>query len=198
MLQNQRPSSEAETWLLAKKPINGYMCAACESAISDLRVDSHKFIPWNKMPLRDPGDKLYRMGNGFSKMLQMLNFDNNGNVSLSPHIVNEAVNNNSNESLFNNSNNNNNMRSGIKKRIQSAKPKIRSDLKKNMTMNNMNSNLNIEKNGDEVINDIQKEKNNDIYPDIFKGKNDSGPKITKIIRKTSNKKFGNKNDISAN
>ena len=218
MLQNQRPNSEAETWLLAKKPINGYSCAACESSINDLRVDTNKFIPWNKMPLRDPGDKLYRMGNGFSKMLQMLNFDNSGNVSLSPHIINEAGNNNSNESfsrvpsampgkvrdnnfgnnLFNNSNNNINMRPGIKKRIQSAKPKIRNDLKKNMTMNNMNSNLNIGKNGDEIINDIQKEKNNDIYPDIFKGKNDSGPKITKIIKKTSNKKFGNKDNIYMN
>ena len=218
MLQNQRPNSEAETWLLAKKPINGYSCAACESSINDLRVDTNKFIPWNKMPLRDPGDKLYRMGNSFSKMLQMLNFDNSGNVSLSPHIINEAGNNNSNESfsrvpsampgkvrdnnfgnnLFNNSNNNINMRPGIKKRIQSAKPKIRNDLKKNMTMNNMNSNLNIGKNGDEIINDIQKEKNNDIYPDIFKGKNDSGPKITKIIKKTSNKKFGNKDNIYMN
>ena len=88
MLQSQKPSSDAETWLLAKKPINGYACASCESFIGDLREDSHKFIPWNKMPLRDPGDKLYRMGNGFSKMLQMLNFDNNGNVSLSPNIIN--------------------------------------------------------------------------------------------------------------
>ena len=65
-------------------------------------------------------------------------------------------------------------------------------------MNNMNSNLNIGKNGDEIINDIQKEKNNDIYPDIFKGKNESGPKITKIIKKTSNKKFGNKDNIYMN
>ena len=97
MLQSQKPSSEAETWLLAKKPINGYACASCESFIGDLREDAHKFIPWNKMPLRDPGDKLYRMGNGFSKMLQMLNFDSNGNVSLSPNIINEGSN-NSNES----------------------------------------------------------------------------------------------------
>ncbi len=37
------------------------------------------------------------MGNGFSKMLQMLNFDNNGNVCLNPNINNEATL-NSNES----------------------------------------------------------------------------------------------------
>ena len=174
------------------------------------------------MPLRDPGDKLYRMGNGFSKMLQMLNFDNNGNVSLSPNIINEANNNNSVENnsriasayvgknrennfnnIINNNNNlynigNNNMRSGIKKRIQSAKPKIRTDMKKNMSMNN---NLNIEKNGDEIIsNEFKKEKSHEMYPDIYSnnGKSDSGPKITKIIKKTSNKKFGNKDNIAAN
>ena len=215
MLQSQKPGSDAETWLLAKKPISGYACASCESFIGDLREDSHKFIPWNKMPLRDPGDKLYRMGNGFSKMLQMLNFDNNGNVSLSPNIINEASNNSNdsgsripsafpgkirdNNMLNNNinmfSNGNSNMRPNIKKRIQSAKPKMRTDLKKNMTMNNMNSNLNIDKNGDELIAEIQKDKNNELYPDIYKnGRNDMGPRITKITRKTSNKKFVNKDE----
>ena len=68
-----------------------------------------------------------------------------------------------------------------------------------MTTNNMNSNLNLEKNGDEIIPDIQKEKGNELYPDIYKnGKQDSGPKITKVIKKTSNKKFGNKDNISNN
>ena len=220
MLQTQKPGSDAETWLLAKKPINGYACASCESFIGDLREDSHKFIPWNKLPLRDPGDKLYRMGNGFSKMLQMLNFDNNGNISLSPNIINEVnsftkENNSRIASAFpgknrdNNFNgiinnnlysNGNNMRNGIKKRIQSAKPKMRSDLKKNMTMNVVNNNLNLEKNGDEIIeSDMIKEKNNELYPDIYNksGKNEMGPKITKIIKKTSNKKFRN-NDNTAN
>jgi len=225
MLQSQKPGSDAETWLLAKKPINGYACASCESFIGDLREDSHKFIPWNKLPLRDPGDKLYRMGNGFSKMLQMLNFDNNGNVSLSPNIINEAnnftnesnsrvasafpgksrdnnFNNMINNNIYSNGNGNNNLRNGIKKRIQSAKPKMRTDLKKNMTMNNMSNNLNIEKNGDEIIaSDMIKDKNNELYPDIYNknGKsNEMGPKITKIIKKTSNKKFGNKDNIVNN
>ena len=163
-LSSQKAVSEADTWLLAKKPISGYSCAACENYIGDLREDSHKFIPWNKMPLRDPGDKLYRMGNGFSKMLQMLNFDNNGNMSLSPNIINEATNNSNDSNSRVNSAlpnfNNNNMRAGAvgKKRIQSAKPKVRMDLKnlkKNMTVNNMNSNLNMDKNGDEFINEFE-------------------------------------------
>ena len=97
MLSKKDSTNEADNWLLAKKPINGYSCAACESYIGDLRDDANKFIPWNKMPLRDPSDQLYRKGNGFSKMLQMLNFDSNGNVSLNPYLMNEATI-NSNES----------------------------------------------------------------------------------------------------
>ena len=65
-------TNDMDNWLLAKKPINGYSCAACESIIGDLRDDTNKFIPWNRMPLRDPGDNIYRKGNGFSKMLQMI------------------------------------------------------------------------------------------------------------------------------
>ena len=78
-------NSEGEgNWLLAKKPINGYACAACESYIGELNNDIKKYVPWNRLPYRDSGDNLYRMGNGYSKMLQMINFDNNGNVNISP------------------------------------------------------------------------------------------------------------------
>jgi hypothetical protein len=63
------------TWLLAKKPINT-VCASCESYIGDLR-DTGTYIPWNKYPSKDPNDKLYRLGNGYSKMLQMIQIDEN-------------------------------------------------------------------------------------------------------------------------
>jgi hypothetical protein len=67
---------KGENWLLAKKPLGGYSCASCEAYIGDLH-DNSQYIPWNKYPMRDPNDKLYRIGNGFSKMLQMINLDNN-------------------------------------------------------------------------------------------------------------------------
>ena len=44
------------------------------------------------MPLRDSSDVLYRMGNGYSKMLQMINFDNSGNVNIIPDVYNDDVN----------------------------------------------------------------------------------------------------------
>ena len=60
-----------ENWLIAKKPMNSNICASCESYIGDLK-DNNPYVPWNKYPLRDQGDKIYRLGNGFSKMLQMI------------------------------------------------------------------------------------------------------------------------------
>jgi hypothetical protein len=208
MLSKKDSLNDAENWLIAKKPINGYSCAACESYIGDLKDDTHKFIPWNKMPLRDPGDKLYRMGNGFSKMLQMLNFDNNGNVSLNPNVIHEptmGTNNDSNSrigSAFpgkvqNNNYNNNNGKPLFKKRIQSANPKTR-DLKNlNINMNKLQpQNL---KEGDKsgFASEVQKTKN-DMLPDIYEGGNDEGPKITRIFRKTSSKKGGSKDNSAIN
>jgi hypothetical protein len=72
---------KGDNWLLAKKPLEGFTCASCEAYIGDLK-ENKEYIPWNKYPMRDPNDKLYRMGNGYSKMLQYLNIEgymnNNG------------------------------------------------------------------------------------------------------------------------
>lgn len=201
--------NEADNWLLAKKPISGYSCAACESVIGNLRDDPNKFIPWNKLPLRDPGDKLYRMGSGFSKMLQMLNFDNYGNVNLNPNIINEAnfynnvninnnnINNPNNNSGQNNNNNNNNLPSNqkgktdIKKRVQSANPKIKLNFQENKMKNKNLGNKEI----NFLINTNGKTKE-DLLPDIYDMsgvQNSEGPKITKIMKKTLHKQENKKN-----
>ena len=67
-----------DNWLLAKKPLNNYLCASCEGIIRgelDKRCD---YIPWNKYPNRE--EKYTRMGHGFSHMLQMVNDDIRKNV----------------------------------------------------------------------------------------------------------------------
>ena len=200
--------NETDNWLLAKKPISGYSCAACESVIGNLRDDANKFIPWNKLPLRDPGDKLYRMGNGFSKMLQMLNFDSYGNVSLNPNIINEAnfynnvnINNNNINNSINNSgqnNNNNNTllsnqkgKTDMKKRVQSANPKIKLNFQENKLKNKNPGNKEI----NDATNANGKTKD-DLLPDIYDmsgTQNSEGPKITKIMKKTFHKQENKKN-----
>ena len=64
-----------EGWLLAKKPVGGFSCASCESYIGDLK-EKGDYIVWNKYPQREKNvEKNYRVGNGFSRMLNMLNLD---------------------------------------------------------------------------------------------------------------------------
>ena len=78
----QKRSGDNDGWLLAKKPLNLNLCASCESYLGDLK-DNNPYVPWNKYPLRDSNDKLYRLGNGYSKMLQMLNVEENDKKNMS-------------------------------------------------------------------------------------------------------------------
>ena len=71
----KKSEKETNNWLLAKKPLNSNLCASCDSYIGDLKENSN-FIPWNKYPNRE-SEKLYRLGNGFSKMLQLVQVDEN-------------------------------------------------------------------------------------------------------------------------
>ena len=78
MLENQikllgesyKKVDTGDNWLLAKKPINNYQCASCEAMLKDLEKKDN-YIAWNKYPSRE--EKTYRMGHGFSRMLQMVN-----------------------------------------------------------------------------------------------------------------------------
>ena len=72
---------KTESWLIAKKPMGGFSCASCESYIGDLR-SKESYMPWNKYPQREK-DQNYRVGNGFSRMLNMLNIElKNNDISI--------------------------------------------------------------------------------------------------------------------
>lgn len=55
---------KGDNWLLAKKPFGGNSCASCEAYIGDLH-ENNQPIHWNKYPMRDPSDKLYRVNKLF-------------------------------------------------------------------------------------------------------------------------------------
>ena len=92
-----KKSEKNDSWLLSKKPY-GHLCASCEAYLGDLK-ESTQYVPWNKYPIKDPNDKLYRVGAGFSKMLSIVSVENNNNNN---------NNNNINSYKDNNNNNNNN------------------------------------------------------------------------------------------
>ena len=107
-----KKSEKNDSWLISKKPY-GHLCASCEAYLGDLK-ESTQYVPWNKYPIKDPNDKLYRVGAGFSKMLSIVSVDNNNNkennlnhsystnnITFSKNKIKD-FNNNSNISNFNN------------------------------------------------------------------------------------------------
>ena len=70
--ESNKKSEGADNWLLAKKPLNDY-CASCEARIKGDLDKRTEYVAWNRYPTRE--DKSYRIGHGFSRMLQMVNED---------------------------------------------------------------------------------------------------------------------------
>ena len=80
ILENYKKNDKSDTWLLSKIPI-GHLCASCESYLGDIKDTANtKYVPWNKYPTKDSADKLYRVGAGYSRMLQMISPDNKNKV----------------------------------------------------------------------------------------------------------------------
>ena len=118
-LAGERKKTDGDSWLMAKQPLKCFNCASCEANIKE-NATNQEYIPWNKYP---QGERIYRMGQGFSHMLQMMTSefvqtfehnekdkeskDNNKNFDLS--IENESLNINSKSSNKINNNNTNNI-----------------------------------------------------------------------------------------
>jgi hypothetical protein len=58
--------------MFAKKPLLGWSCASCDKDITNLCGKHAEFMPWSKMPVRDPNERMSRVGQGFSRMLASL------------------------------------------------------------------------------------------------------------------------------
>lgn len=57
------PSRENEDdAMFTKKPLGGMSCASCEKDIINLQGKKVDFLPWNKMPFRDPSERIARVG----------------------------------------------------------------------------------------------------------------------------------------
>ena len=64
-----------EEAMFSKKPLGGFSCASCEKDLINLHGKKVEFMPWSKLPFRDPAERISRVGQGFSKMLSMINPD---------------------------------------------------------------------------------------------------------------------------
>ena len=81
-----KKDENSENWLLAKKPIGGFSCASCESYLGDLKDNNEKVI-WNQLPEREIiSTNTNRIGNGFSRILNLVNVPKKENISPSKII----------------------------------------------------------------------------------------------------------------
>lgn len=56
--------------MFTKKPYGPVACAACEKNLVNIQGMQVDYHVWKKLPFREPGERLARYGQGFSKILQ--------------------------------------------------------------------------------------------------------------------------------
>ena len=57
LIEENNKGEKQENWLLAKKPMNGHLCASCEAYLGELKSTStSNFIYWNKYPKKNLGE----------------------------------------------------------------------------------------------------------------------------------------------
>lgn len=91
----------ADSWILAKQPIKCFNCATCDN---DIKIESQKeeYIPWNKIL---PNNRSYRIGKGFSHMLEKMSSDLINNLDENSESKDNTIG-NSDKNVKNVSNNN--------------------------------------------------------------------------------------------
>ena len=83
IVEDSKKNEKSDSWLLSKMPI-GHLCASCESYLGDIKDTANtKYVPWNKYPTKENADKLYRVGAGYSRMLQMISPDTKNKTKVS-------------------------------------------------------------------------------------------------------------------
>ena len=188
---------ENDNWLIAKKPINGYSCAACESFIGDLKEEKNdKYINWKKMPMRErekekeqEKEKIYRLGNGYSHVLKMVGVDNNKNVSLNPNSNKDM------KILFPGNFENNKMKEGVD--LQIRKTTFSDRVKSAHSKESKEKAIDVirSKNFEKKLPKIKGSMSSDDFDKIIENPNPSlnlkenviNPKIIKIMKKTHSK-----------
>jgi hypothetical protein len=189
-----------DNWILAKKPINAYTCASCEAYLGNIDKKNDDYYE-NKD--YDKFDKANKIGNGFSRILNLININNgmetrNLKGKLNDMNMTEYINNNINEKKkilteynskreYESENENFNKKNNNKKKkfhhyIQSqaiGNSNIQYFKEKSKNLNEVNNNNEI------LSDDDRKNKKQTTKEDLNKNFIE-GPKVMKIIKKNKN------------
>ena len=72
LIMSKGSGDNEEDAMFSKKPFAGLSCASCEKDITNMIGRRVEYMPWGKLPMRDPNDRIARVGQGFSKMLSLI------------------------------------------------------------------------------------------------------------------------------
>ena len=185
--------TDGDGWLMAKQPLKCFNCASCEANIKNASP-TQEYIPWNKYPA---GERIYRMGQGFSHMLQMMtsefvktldhNYNNNNTFNFNSDNESKLVKNlnSTNTLLYRNDKSFSGMRINDKEQVKEdilnfyrtgAKvklPKMRKFMKKNLGKEKLDESIPVSDEEKDFIIDSP-DKINSTIPD--------SPKIMKILK----------------
>ena len=180
----------SENWLLAKRPIGIFQCASCEANLKDLEQKDN-FVAWNRYPSRE--DKKYRMGHGYSRLLEMVNEEVIKNFEGKDIKDNKGYVSDEDKKYLNTSNSNNSKNVSKINDVNTSKGKISIKLpkvnKKILNLNKTNDKFEISSNNKFV-------KSASPYEEEDSAVIQDEPKVTKIYKKNI-KKYDelNKNKI---
>ena len=72
MSKAQGSGIDEDDAMFSKKHLWGFSCASCEKNLINLCSKPPDHYSWNKFPLRDPAERIARVGQGFSRMLSSM------------------------------------------------------------------------------------------------------------------------------
>lgn len=72
-VETEIKSKDEDEAMLTRKPLGGLSCASCSKKVTNLcNLQATEYFSWSKLPLRDPTDRISKVGQGFSKMLSTM------------------------------------------------------------------------------------------------------------------------------
>ena len=171
---NTKMNKEADSWILAKRPVNGFTCASCEAYLGDLKDrTSENWTNHNPLSLKDyeKFDKTNKIGNGFSRILNLINLK----------IENKKEKEDSNIFINNNTSNKDFCETEDNKGTAIKKKQFVNTMQESSTKDPINSTK-------QTLPPINKTEDNILYQSIDNNSitNENGPKVTRIYRKNKN------------